>query len=118
MGRPRKDKEHKLSRVVVFRLTEAEFRKLESFSVVSGRPIGTMVRTKLFTGSYPRPVMPQVNHLLYAELNRIGNNINQLARRANAGFLPKGHTEILLEILNRLSLQQKTIINLLLNDRR
>ena len=32
---------------------------------------------------------PQELHDLYVEINRIGNNINQIARKANAGFATK-----------------------------
>ena len=117
MSRPRKDKEHKLSKVIVFRLTEAELKKLEDYSENCGKAIGVMVRDKLFTGDFPKQLMPKSDHQLYAELNRIGNNINQLARRANSGFMYKGHTQLLLDLLNRLSVQQQSIINHLLDDR-
>ncbi|MBD1395304.1 MobC family plasmid mobilization relaxosome protein [Mucilaginibacter glaciei] len=118
MSRPRKDKEHKLSKVIVFRLTEAELQKLEGYSETCGKAIGVMVRDKLFTGSFPRQVMPKSDHQLYAELNRIGNNINQLARRANSGFMYKGHTQLLLDLLNKLLVQQQLVVNHLLDGRR
>ena len=89
MSRPRKDKEHKFSKVVVFRLTKAELEKLEEYSENCGRATGVMVRDKLFSGSFPKQLVPQSNHQLYAELNRIGNNLNQIARRATAGFFTK-----------------------------
>lgn len=118
MGRPRKDQEHKLSKVVVIRLTKTELEQLEGYSLTCGKPVGTLVRTKLFTGSFPAPLLPKVDHQLYAELNRIGNNINQLSRRANSGFMYRGDTQLLLEILGKLSVQQELIISQLLNDRR
>ncbi|MGY4537836.1 hypothetical protein ACVW0P_002255 [Mucilaginibacter sp. UYNi724] len=117
MSRPRKDKEHKLSKVIVFRLTETEHKKLEAYSESSGKPIGVMVRDKLFTGNFPRQLMPKSDLQLYAELNRIGNNLNQLARRANSGFMYKGHTQLLLDLLNRLLVQQQSIIGHLLDGR-
>lgn len=117
MSRPRKDKEHKLSKVVVFRLTELELKKLEDYSEACGKPIGVMVREKLCTGKFPNQLMPKSDHQLYAELNRIGNNLNQVARRANSGFMYKGHTQLLLDLLNKLLVQQRLIINHLLDGR-
>ncbi|MET3981017.1 hypothetical protein ABIB62_003536 [Mucilaginibacter sp. UYP25] len=117
MSRPRKDKDNKRSKVIVFRLTETEHQRLEAYSESCGKPIGVMVRDKLFKGSFPRQVMPKSDHQLYAGLNRIGNNLNQLARRANSGFMYKGHSQLLLDLLNRLLAQQQSIIGHLLDGR-
>ena len=38
---------------------------------------------------YHPPAPPQELHDLYVEINHIGNNINQIARKANAGFATK-----------------------------
>jgi len=46
------------------------------------------------------------------ELKRIGVNLNQMAKKANVNILPNGMKEQLTE----LHAQQKTIINLFLND--
>ncbi|MDB5024209.1 MAG: hypothetical protein JWP78_1964 [Mucilaginibacter sp.] len=113
MGRPKKNKEDKLSRVVVIRLTEGELKQLEEFSIMCSQHVSVLVRARLFSGRYPKAIAPKVNILLYAELNRIGVNLNQLTRQVNAGKLPIG----LLNVLNELSAQQKKIITHLLNDR-
>jgi hypothetical protein len=117
MARPRKDKEHKLSKVVVIRLSETELKQLQIYSESCGQPVGTLVRVKLFTGRFPDPLMPKTDHLLYVELNRIGNNINQLARRANSGFMYRQHTQSLIQALDKLTIQQECIVSQLLNDR-
>lgn len=113
MGRPKKNREDKLSKVVVIRLTEGELKQLEEFSVMCSQPVSVLVRTRLFSGRYPKAIAPKVNIQLYAEINRIGVNLNQLTRQVNAGKLPIG----LLNLLKALSAQQQEIINHLLNDR-
>lgn len=113
MGRPKKNKEDKLSRVVVIRLTEGELKQLDEFSILCSQPVSVLVRARLFSGSYPKAVAPKVNIQLYAEINRIGVNLNQLTRQVNAGKLPFG----LHNVLNALSAQQQEIINHLLDDR-
>ncbi|MFD0795153.1 plasmid mobilization relaxosome protein MobC [Mucilaginibacter litoreus] len=113
MARPKKDKEHKLSATVVFRLTEGELRKLEHWSVICGQHLAVMIRQKLFTGKYPKTVLPKVTVELYGELNRIGVNINQLTKQVNAGRLPAA----LLPVLEAVAKQQQEIIRRLLDDR-
>ncbi|UEG55334.1 MobC family plasmid mobilization relaxosome protein [Mucilaginibacter daejeonensis] len=48
----------------------------------------------------------------YRELKKIGVNLNQLTKRANAGILPPG----LILALEHLGAQQQLIIQILLND--
>ncbi|MBD1385420.1 plasmid mobilization relaxosome protein MobC [Mucilaginibacter rigui] len=113
MARPKKDREHKLSKTVVFRLTEGELQKLEHWSVMCGQHLAVMIRQKLFTGKYPKTVLPKVTVDLYAELNRIGVNINQLTKQVNAGRLPIS----LRAVLDAVEKQQQEIIRHLLDDR-
>jgi hypothetical protein len=112
-GPAKKKKEQKLSKVVVVRLTEGELKQLEQFSIMCSQHVSVLVRKRLFSGSYPKAVTPKITVQLYAELNRIGVNLNQLTKQVNAGKLPVG----LLQVLNHLSSQQQTIIKHLLDDR-
>jgi hypothetical protein len=88
-------------------------QKLEQWSIMCGQHLAVMVRAKLFTGSYPKTLLPKVTVQLYGELNRIGVNLNQLAKQVNAGKLPVG----LLQVLEAVAGQQQIIIKHLLNDR-
>jgi hypothetical protein len=113
MGRPKKDIDQKLSKVIVIRVTNSELKKLEQLSIMCGQHLAVLIRKKLFAGNYPKAITPKVTVQLYAELNRIGVNLNQLTRHINSGMLPSG----LIPLLNELTKQEQAIINHLLNDR-
>lgn len=72
---------------VTVRLTEEEKEQLQDWS--GGARLSTYIRDYLF--NYPsykeRPIVPEVNRLMYLELGRIGNNLNQIARAANLALL-------------------------------
>ena len=74
--------------MISVRLTDAERRKLSQICAVSGLPVSAAIR-EMIGGVAIRQRPPQELHDLYVEINRIGNNINQIARKANAGFATK-----------------------------
>lgn len=74
--------------MVSVRLTAAERQKLTQICTVSGLPVSAVLR-ELICGVTIRQRPPQELHELYLEINRIGTNINQIARKANAGFATK-----------------------------
>jgi len=74
--------------MISVRLTDAERRKLSQICAVSGLPVSAAIR-EMIGGVTIRQRLPQELHDLYVEINRIGNNINQIARKANAGFATK-----------------------------
>ena len=74
--------------MISVRLTDAERRKLSQICAVSGLPVSAAIR-EMIGGVTIRQRPPQELHDLYVEINRIGNNINQIARKANAGFATK-----------------------------
>ena len=82
--RERTNKEHMIS----VRLTDAERRKLSQICAVSGLPVSAAIR-EMIGGVTIRQRPPQELHDLYVEINRIGKNINQIVRKANAGFATK-----------------------------
>jgi hypothetical protein len=59
MARPKKEKEQKLSKVMVIRLTEGELKQLERFSIMCNQHVSVLVRKRLFTGSYPKALAPK-----------------------------------------------------------
>ena len=72
--------------MISVRLTDAERRKLSQICAVSGLPVSAAIR-EMIGGVTIRQRPPQELHDV--EINRIGNNINQIARKANAGFATK-----------------------------
>ncbi|AMR32725.1 hypothetical protein A0256_15485 [Mucilaginibacter sp. PAMC 26640] len=113
MSRPQLPKEQKRSIKITFRLAEKEKIKIEEAAKVCGLPVGIFIREKLLKSKFPEPKVAKVDLQTYQELKKIGVNVNQLARHANAGRLPTG----ILAILMKLIQQENKIINLLLYDR-
>ena len=82
------NKTHNKDYMVSARLTAAEREKLRQLCAVSGLPVSAVLR-QLISGVTIRQRPPGELHELYLEINRIGTNINQIARKANAGFATK-----------------------------
>jgi hypothetical protein len=112
MARPKLTTEIKLSKRLIFRLSEPELLKLTKVAMDSGLPLGAVVRQRLFRGKFPKPKMPRIELAVYTELKKSGVNLNQLTKKVNSGKLPLG---LYVEIV-KLQKQQQTIIDLLLND--
>ena len=62
-------------------------------------------RSALYCGVTIRQRPPKELHDLYAEINRIGTNINQIARKTNAGFATKDDMRELLFLMK--AIEQK-----------
>ncbi len=112
MGRPRKEREQKRILRINLRFTGEEYKLLEDVSISCGLPVYILIREKLLNGRFPKPKAAKVDLAVYLELKKIGVNVNQLARHANAGKFPFG----ILTVLNKLMEQQQFIIKLLLHD--
>ena len=90
--------------MISVRLTDAERRKLSQICAVSGLPVSAVLR-QLISGVTIRQRPPKELHDLYAEINRIGTNINQIARKTNAGFATKDDMRELLFLMK--AIEQK-----------
>ena len=90
--------------MISVRLTDAERRKLSQICAVSGLPVSAVLR-QLISGVTIRQRPPKELHDLYAEINRIGKNINQIARKTNAGFATKDDMRELLFLMK--AIEQK-----------
>jgi len=112
MSRPKLTTDIKLSKRLIFRLSESELLKLTQIAVNSGRPLGAVVRQRLFSGRFPKPKLPRIELAVYTELKKSGVNLNQLTKKVNSGKLPLG---LFVEIV-KLQKQQQIIIELLLYD--
>jgi hypothetical protein len=106
---------------MTFRVTAAERSELESLASAAGLKLGSFIRESLLkspqTRKRRRPLadvaaLPR----LLGELNRIGGNINQIAKRVNFGETPvaaefhealAGHREIIAAIRGVLGLDGK-----------
>ena len=69
-------------------MNEAEHRHLKEQAAISGFPMEVYLRT-LIAGEKMRPRPPNEYAEIRRQLAAIGNNINQIARKANAGFATK-----------------------------
>ena len=98
--RGRTNKEHMVS----VRLNAAERETLRQLCAVSGLPVSTVLR-QLISGVTIRQRPPKELLDLYAEINRIGTNINQIARKTNAGFATKDDMRELLFLMK--AIEQK-----------
>ncbi|HEY8781190.1 MAG TPA: plasmid mobilization relaxosome protein MobC [Mucilaginibacter sp.] len=111
MGRPRISKEAVRSVNFTIRLTETEQRTLEKVANTCGLSPSALVREKVLKGRFPEPRPGRIDLDTYLELKKIGVNLNQLTRLANAGRM----NQKLVELLVNLWKQQQQIISLLLN---
>ena len=70
------------------RLSPLEYKQIKKESKESGKSIPELLRNSYF-GKLPRKVLVKENDLdvLRKDLNRIGNNLNQIARRLNSGLM-------------------------------
>ena len=73
----------KRTHAVILRLTEKEKNHLQKQSAIAGLKMEPFIR-KLIMGIEIRPRPPDNIAQLIREINAIGNNINQIARKANA----------------------------------
>jgi len=80
------------------RFNEDEFARIEEDSINTGKSIPTLLKEKYFSGPRPLPMISKEDlKKHFGELGRIGNNMNQLARRLNSG-IREGFVEELREI--------------------
>jgi hypothetical protein len=87
MARPRKQPtEQRVTRLTT-RVTLAELAHVERQAFAAGLTAAEFLR-RLALGATVTPRRPRADDALLVELNRIGVNINQLARAANSGAPP------------------------------
>jgi len=78
------------------RFTVAEFARLCEEALTSGLSIPVLLRNSHFSKRKLRVLLSEPERRIwYAELRRIGVNVNQIARRVNSGLLENWHPEFL-----------------------
>lgn len=87
--------------IISVRLDDTQARKLVQLCETSGLPVSTVMR-KLISGVPIQQRPPGELHELYVEINRIGTNINQIARKANAGFATREDIQALKFLMGRI----------------
>jgi hypothetical protein len=85
MPRPRKNRTALASRLVVFRLTEAEYGQLEAIAARAGLRVNELARRITRRGRNRVTVQVTRRHdpAFIAQLRAIGNNLNQLTFRSH-----------------------------------
>ena len=70
------------------RMSPSEYKRIQKESKVLGKSIPQLLRDSYF-GNLPVKVLVNKNDLgiLRKDLNRIGNNLNQIAKRLNTGLM-------------------------------
>jgi hypothetical protein len=116
MARPRKEQRERRSRVLGVRLTDTECAALQAAAEARRVPPSDLLRAAYFeasTGAARRigsPALlaalpPALDPAAIAALNRVGANLNQLARRANSGdsFQPAEVPRVLADLSDALT---------------
>lgn len=110
MPRPRKPDTEQLTKQVNFRISAADYERLRATAERAGMPVSDFLRHVALTGRVIE--LPSIiNRDAFVELVRIGTNVNQIARRLNAGgevpqpVVDAAHRQ-LAEILERLLKEQ------------
>jgi len=112
MGRPKIDREKKLSQRFIFRITEDELKRLNKAAEICGQAPGTIARAKLFKGKFPEAKTAKLDLNTFLELKKIGVNLNQIAKKLNSNHVAYG----LASVLIKLRMQQETILKILIHD--
>ena len=102
-GRPPKAIAEKRSAEVKFHVTPEVKERLQNEAKAAGVDLATYCREKVLTGKTPRRVPPEILAAI-AELARQGNNLNQLARIANA---QKGMDGIVIRLVMLIEFYEK-----------
>lgn len=105
-----------------FRMTEEEYKKLKENASQKGISVSEYIRQVAIHGIHgnasvlnkddymlKRQYVQECNHLNY-EINRVGNNINQIVKDYNSEFYSYADKKKLTELLNKIiSLEEKVI---------
>ena len=95
MARPTKDAAAKRTERFNLRLTLAELAHVQAQATHAGIGAHEYARRRVLGHRVP-PARSQIDAALLSELNRIGVNLNQLARTINRGAEVQGDAEALL----------------------
>jgi len=83
MTRPRKQIQDLKMLQINIRVTLEEQLQIEEYSKSYGMSVTQYIRIRSLKKQLPKHSMPSINRELFIELSRIGNNLNQLTKKAN-----------------------------------
>ena len=89
--KPRQTRDHKRTTV---RFTDAEFDRIKGEAEIAGMSLPMLLKKSHFRKKALQLLLGESErHAFCAELRRIGNNVNQLAKRVNSGVFEGWHKE-------------------------
>ena len=98
MGRPKSRQAPRTTMSI--RVSERERREIEEKAAATGMTPSADIRTMALDGGNVDMTSHEDRQKLMYELSTIGNNINQIARKANAGFATREETTRALRMLD------------------
>ena len=98
MGRPKSRQAPRTTMSI--RVSERERREIEEKAAATGMTPSAYIRTMALDGGNVDTTSHEDRQKLMYELSTIGNNINQIARKANAGFASREETTRALRMLD------------------
>lgn len=85
------------------RFSEAEYNKICEDSANLGETVPNLLKQRYFSNRITRPMFDKEDtRKLQVELNRIGNNINQIAREVNDTGNKEGLTDPIIDLTEQL----------------
>lgn len=97
MARPPTTSDARKSRVISFRVTDSEFARLAHRAATANMRVNDLVRMMALQKAEKLKVETFMRYdpMLISELNRIGNNLNQMVKRFHATGRISPHMEAL-----------------------
>lgn len=84
-GRPGKPQKDARSATVIFRVTADQRQQIEAAAAAAGVSVSNYARALVLTARPPRQPRGRADAAALSELNRVGVNLNQIARALNRG---------------------------------
>lgn len=97
-GRPRTDPALVRRQTIGVRVNVSEWSQLNTKASSMGMSLAEWLRQAGLARAMPKRPTPTLNRRAYAELSRVGSNLNQLAKASNEGRIPEQPTELLREL--------------------
>jgi len=112
-GRPRMQPAARRRVQVNVWLTESEEAVLGERARATGLALSVYIRTAaLVIRTAPLSEIPRANLAVVSQLQRLGNNLNQLTRLANSGLLDPALRPVLDDIATKLQLFHRALVGL------
>lgn len=101
-GRPKSDPAALRSQTIGVRVNASEWDQLQIKASSMGMSPAQWLRHAALARMLPRRPAPELNRRAYADLARVGSNVNQFAKASNEDRIPEQPGELLRELLELL----------------